>query len=443
MELTKDIGRAALEEMVIATLIQDQDAAGEILSELSERDFRYPEWQGLMLAAKRLHDEGLPIIEGTLLAFYGDEGKLFSAYADRAARTKTPEDFHWLISELKSRSMLDSIKAAAERLASAETMDEAATIVSRINELSSVRRGIKITRLGDAVQHYVDRLGKEKPEFIRTGMRIFDDVVLLRKGMYWVIGGHASTGKTLLTLQIAQAMGSKYKVGYFSCETDEDKLAERTISYRAQIPSGKVARQNLTQAEIAQIIKVAKATQRLNVELVEASGMTAEDIRAITLARKFDIIFIDYLQNVKGQNPKATPYERASDTTRTLQSLSRTSKVLVIALSQLSRPETRKDGKLVQPTMASLRESGQIEQDADVISILYRQSMDNNQSNRIMKVVKNRDGELLDLLMAFSGATQKLEVIDRLHGGQSELVPLPENRGAQPPEDWKSAPRAF
>lgn len=443
MELTRDIGRAALEEMVIATLIQDQDAAGEILSELSERDFRYPEWQGLMVAAKKLHEEGLPIIEGTLVAFYGADGQLFTSYAEQAARKKTPENFRWLISELKQLSMLDSIKAAAERLSAVESMDEAAEVVSKINELTSARRGVKITRLGDAVQAYADSIGKEKPEFIRTGLRIFDDEVLLRKGRYCVIGGHASTGKTLLTLQMAQAIGGKYKVGYFSCETDEQELAERTVSYRARLDNKKVVRQSLTQAEVAQVIKVAKVVQRLDVHLIEASNMTAEDIRAVTLSRKFDVIFIDYLQNVKGQNPKATPYERASDTSRTLQALSRTGKVLVIALSQLSRPETRKDGKLVPPSMSSLRESGQIEQDADVIGLLYRQGVDDNSSNRILKVVKNRTGELLDLLLAFSGATQRLEVIDRLHGGKSDLMALPENAGCQPPEDWKTAPRAF
>ena len=164
MELTRDVKRAALEEMIIATLIQDQDAAGEILSELTERDFRYPEWQGLMVAARKLHAEGLPIIEGTLAAFYGAEGYLFSAHADQAARTKTPEDFRWLITELKELSMLDSIKAAAERLNTVESMDEAVEIVSKINELTSARRGVKITRLGDAVQAYADSIGKKKPD---------------------------------------------------------------------------------------------------------------------------------------------------------------------------------------------------------------------------------------------------------------------------------------
>ena len=439
MELTRDVKRAALEEMIIATLIQNQDAAGEILSELTEKDFRYPEWQGLMVAARKLHAEGLPIIEGTLAAFYGAEGYLFSAHADQAARTKTPEDFRWLIGELKQLSMLDSIKAAAERLNTVESMDEAAEIVSKINELTSARRGVKITRLGDAVQAYADSIGKKKPEFIRTGLRIFDDEVLLRKGRYCVIGGHASTGKTLLTLQLAQTIGSKYKVGYFSCETDDQELAERTVSYRGQLDNKKVVRQSLTKAEIDQVFKVAKSVQKLDVHLIEASNMTAEDIRAVTLSRKFDVIFIDYLQNVRGRNPKATPYERASDTSRTLQALSRTGKVLVIALSQLSRPETRKDGKLVPPSMSSLRESGQIEQDAAVIGLLYRQGVDDNSSNRILKVVKNRTGELFDLLMAFSGATQRLEVIDRLHNGQPSVAPSHE----EPPAEWKEAPRAF
>ena len=74
-----------------------------------------------------------------------------------------------------------------------------------------------------------------------------------------------------------------------------------------------------------------------------------------------------------------------------------------------------------------------------MIGLLYRQGVDDNSSNRILKVVKNRTGELLDLLLAFSGATQRLEVIDRLHNGQPSIVPSNE----EPPAEWKEAPRAF
>lgn len=438
MELTRDVKRAALEEMIIATLIQDQDAAGEILSELTERDFRYPEWQGLMVAARKLHAEGLPIIEGTLAAFYGAEGYLFSAHADQAARTKTPEDFRWLIGELKQLSMLDSIKAAAERLNTVESMDEAAAIVSKINELTSARRGVEIVTLGQAVQEYVDSIG-QKPEFIRTGLRIFDDEVKLEKGCYCVIGGLASAGKTLLALQIAQMISLKYKVGFFSTETGKNRIATRTIASRSGIGNKKVIEKNLSKAEVEQVKKVAKAVNRNNMEIIPASNMTANDVRAITLSRKFDVIFVDYLQNIQSSNPRATGYERATEVTKIFQGLSRTGNVLVFALSQLSRPETRKDGKLVPPSMSSLRESGQIELDADVIALVYRASVDDNTSNRIMKIVKNRDGELFDLLLRFSGATQRLEVIDRLYNGQPSTVPSDE----EPPAEWKEAPRAF
>lgn len=438
MELTRDVKRAALEEMIIATLIQNQDAAGEILSELTEKDFRYPEWQGLMVAARKLHAEGLPIIEGTLAAFYGAEGYLFSAHADQAARTKTPEDFRWLISELKELSMLDSIKAAAERLSTVENMDEAAGIISKINELTSARRGLEIVTLAQAVQEYLDSIG-QKPEFIRTGLRIFDDEVKLEKGCYCIIGGLPSAGKTLLALQIAQMISLKYKVGFFSTETAKNRIATRTIASRSGIGNKKVIEKNLSKAEVEQVKKVAKAVGRNNMEIIPASNMTADDVRAITLSRKFDVIFVDYLQNVQGTNPKATDYQRATEVTRKFQNLSRTGDVLVFALSQLSRPETRKDGKLAPPSMASLRESGQIEQDADVIALMYRQSVDDNSSNRIMKIVKNRDGKLLNLLMAFSGATQRLDVIDRLHDGQPSVAPSHE----EPPAEWKEAPRAF
>ena len=349
------------------------------------------------------------------------------------------DDIDYYVRLLKTSSQLNRINRAAYELAYCESMDDAVRLVSRINELTSARRGVKITRLGDAVQAYVDSIGKEKPEFIRTGLRIFDDEVLLRRGKLFVVGGYPSSGKTLLTLQMAQQMGGKYKVGYFSYETDDQDMATRAISYRSGINNKKIVLQNLTKAEQEQVRKVSKITQRLNVEIIQASGMTGGDIRAITLSRKYDVIFVDYLQLVETTNRRASNYERASEASRMLQSLSRTGNCLVVALSQLSRPETRKDGKLVPPTMSSLRESGQIEQDADVIALLYHENMDDNSSNRIFRVAKNKGGEWLDLLMAFSGAAQRLEVIDRRHNGQASVVPSNE----EPPAEWKEAPRAF
>ena len=192
------------------------------------------------------------------------------------------------------------------------------------------------------------------------------------------------------------------------------------MSYRSGVHNKKILRHDLTDAELAQLRKAAKATAKMDVELIQASGMTAEDIRALTLARKYDVIFVDYLQSVRGQNPRGTMYENVSEISRTMQTLSRTGNVLVVALSQLSRPETRKDGKLVQPNMSSLRESGQIEQDADVIALLYPENMDDNRSNRIFRVAKNKDGEKLDLLMAFSGYQQRLEVIGHRHKGSED-----------------------
>lgn len=442
MELDRDIGRAALEQMVIAALIQSPKASGVILPELSERDFRYPEWQGLMIAAKKLHEDGLPIIEGTLVAFYGKDGQLFSAYAEQAAKTKTPENYHWLVRELRQRSTLDSIKAAAERLSAVEDMDEAATVISKINELTSSRRGVEIISLSDAMQRYVSGLGGDPPEFIKTGLRIFDDEVKLERGCYCILGGLPSAGKTLLTLQIAQTIGAKYRVGFFSCETSSRRMATRAISSRSGISNKKIIEQDLTKAEMAQVAKIAKSAKNLQLDIVQASGMTADDIRAITLSRKYDVIFVDYLQNVLSSNPRATSYEKATEVTQKFQLLSRTGNVLVFALSQLSRPETRKDGKLIPPSMASLRESGQIEQDADVIALLYRERVDDNSSCRIMKVVKNRDGELLDLLLAFSGSAQSMSVIGRCNIGALSKFGAPD-KDEDPPSAFTSPKLSF
>ena len=440
-----------LQNIVLGSMIVHPNTVGPALAELQPEDFTTAATQGIFLTIRKLHGQQAPVNHFSLVAELGAEYEYYINLAAMAAVS----DIGYYVGKLREVSRLAAIQKAGSDLMDSEDLDQAAAVVSRINQLSSARQGVKITSLGDAARAYVESIGKTKPQFIKMGLRIFDDEILLRKGRFCVIGGYPSSGKTLLTLQMAQYVGQKYKVGYFSFETDDWDIAVRTLSARSGVYNKKVMQQDLNDADREAIRKAAEAMQGLQVELIQATGMTADDIRAITLSRKYDVIFIDYLQNVEGSNPRATNYEKVSGVSRSLQGLSRGGNVLVMALSQLSRPEPRKDGKIVPPNMSSLRESGQIEQDADVIALLYPEDMDDNSSNRVFKVAKNKDGEKLALNLAFAGATQRLDVLGRRTREQtakkqeyrardgSGYIVIPEGKGPQPPESFTQQKMAF
>lgn len=438
-----------LQNIVLGSMIMFPDTVGPALAELQEGDFTTVATQGLFQAIRKLHGLRAPI---NLFSMSAELGKEYEYYINLAVTVAT-RDITYYVGKLRDVSRLTAIQRAASDLMDCADLDGADKLISKINELSSARRGVQITTVGQAVRKYMDSIGKTRPEFIRMGLRIFDDEILLRKGRYFVIGGYASSGKTLLTLQMARHVGQRYKVGYFSFETDDWDIAVRMLSSESGVYNKKVMRQDLNDADKAALEESAKKLDYLKVELVQATGMTADDIRAITLSRKYDVIFIDYLQDVEGSNPRATSYEKVSAISRKLQALSRTGEVLVVALSQLSRPEVRKDGKLIPPSMSSLRESGQIEQDADVIALLFAEDPDDNMSNRVFKIAKNKDGEKLDLSLSFAGATQRLEVLGRRRrpdpkkqiqaADGSGFMLIPEGRGAPPPESFTQQKMAF
>lgn len=438
-----------LQNIVLGSMIMFPDTVGPALAELQEGDFTTVATQGLFQAIRKLHAQRAPI---NLFSMSAELGREYEYYINLAVTVAT-RDITYYVGKLRDVSRLTAIQRAASDLMDCADLEGAETLISKINELSSARRGVQITTVGQAVRKYMDSIGKTRPEFIRMGLRIFDDEILLRKGRYFVIGGYASSGKTLLTLQMARHVGQRYKVGYFSFETDDWDIAVRMLSSESGVYNKKVMRQDLNDADKAALEESAKKLDYLKVELVQATGMTADDIRAITLSRKYDVIFIDYLQDVEGSNPRATSYEKVSAISRKLQALSRTGEVLVVALSQLSRPEVRKDGKLIPPSMSSLRESGQIEQDADVIALLFAEDPDDNMSNRVFKVAKNKDGEKLDLSLSFAGAMQRLEVLGRRRrpdpkkqkqaADGSGFMLIPEGRGAPPPESFTQQKMAF
>lgn len=139
--------------------------------------------------------------------------------------------------------------------------------------------------------------------------------------------------------------------------------------------------------------------------MVRSSSMTVEDIAAYTRAKRFDVIYIDYLTLI--QAPGRTEFDQATYISKALHRLAQDTGVTVIALSQLSRPES---GKVKPPTLASLRSSGQIEQDADIVMFIYREEPGMLRSRRILAVAKNKEGETGRVPLLFNGETQTFRV---------------------------------
>ena len=227
------------------------------------------------------------------------------------------------------------------------------------------------------------------------------------------------------------------RVGYFYYENNDKKLFDRLVALKAKVSFGKIKRFDLQEEDFEQIVAVQNALTAPALEFVDASGMTAADVRAMALSRRYELVVVDYLQKIPSSRGRRglSDFERVSEVSGDLQNLGRQTGTAVLALSQLSRP---KAGGVQEPGMHAFRQSGQIEQDADVALLLYKEAGKDQKTARVLKIGKNKEGEAnLAMRMYFDGDTQSF----------SRVFPAPEKqekprRKAQVSfwEGWKELP---
>ena len=205
-----------------------------------------------------------------------------------------------------------------------------------------------------------------------------------------IVAGRPSMGKTALATNIAYHVAQTYRrdpdsevavngavVGFFSLEMSAEQLATRIISERAYIPSERIRRGRIESEEFDRIVEVSQELQNLPLYIDQTGGITVAQLaaRARRLKRQRDVglIVVDYLQLLSGSSRRAAEgrVQEVSEITTGLKALAKELHVPVLALSQLSRQVEQREDK--RPQLADLRESGSIEQDADVVLFVFRE----------------------------------------------------------------------
>ena len=256
--------------------------------------------------------------------------------------------------------------------------------------------------IGELVDSYIRRLD-EKPRYIPTGIPVVDRYLNLSPGNLFIIGGRPSAGKTALSLQMACEQARRgFRVCYFSLETDPDTLTARIIANRLAVPLADVKAKTVPQSSLDDLAELHK----LPLFIRSASGKGAGWIKAQAQRMKAQVIFIDYLQLLTASKAKDR-YQQITSISIALHELAQTTGILVVALAQLNRNAAH-----ASPSTADLKESGQLEQDADAILLL---SADKEQYQAIL--AKNKEGKVGEIPLTFDKARQRfLAVTSELEG---------------------------
>jgi len=228
---------------------------------------------------------------------------------------------------------------------------------------------------------------------ISTGLRDLDSRMGgLQRSDLVVLAGRPAMGKTSLATNIAYNIASAYQselqadgthktvnggvVGFFSCEMSAEQLATRILAEQTEISSSAIRRGNITQTEFDKIRDYTIRLQNLPLYVDETGGLSISQLtaRARRLKRQkgLDVIMVDYIQLLQGSGKRSdNRVQEVTEITTNLKALAKELNVPIIALSQLSRQVESRDDK--RPQLADLRESGSIEQDADVVMFVYRE----------------------------------------------------------------------
>lgn len=246
--------------------------------------------------------------------------------------------------------------------------------------------------IGELVDNYIRRLD-EKTEYVPTGIAVLDRNLHLSPGNLFIIGGRPSAGKTALSLQIACEQARRgFRVCYFSLETDPDTLTARIIANRLAVPLADVKAKTVPQSDLDDLAELHK----LPLYIRSASGKGAGWAKAQAQRMKAQVVFIDYLQLLSDGKAKDR-YQQITGISIALHELAQTTGILVVALAQLNRNAAHS-----APSAADLKESGQLEQDADAILLL---SDDGEQYQAVL--AKNKEGRVGEIPLTFDKPRQR------------------------------------
>ena len=305
----------------------------------------------------------------------------------------------WVTALLEHRA-LERFQALAVQAASpATSYEDLADLYGRMGQaLDTDHPGEDFTPLGDLIDDYIRNLDQQ-PDYIQTGIGPLDRNLHILPGNFILIGGRPSAGKTALSLQIAVEMAKQgRKVCYFSLETSPQILAQRIIANQLYAPLEQVKTKKVPAAELDGLSKLRK----LPLYIRSASGRNVAWIRAQALRMKAQVVMVDYVQIIRPDR-SGDRYQAITQISIGLHELAQTTGMVVMGAAQLSRNAAH-----TLPTNADLKESGQLEQDADAVLLLG-----NAEDGRSVCILsKNKEGRVGEIPLAFDKECQRfLEVV--------------------------------
>lgn len=429
------------EQAVLGSLLIDREAMVKIADTLLADDFYDPTHRLIFTAALSLFEKRQPIDLLTLVSELKSTKKIKdvggeSYLAELTDHTPTAAHVFEYSKIVKHKSTLRRLIAAGQSISGlgfeeakdiTEVLEKAEQKIFQVSGQFIDNKFVHIKSiLGEAFERISDLHADENRNALRgipTGWSKLDHLLSgLQASDLVVLAARPSMGKTAIALNIAQniAIDHKKSVGIFSLEMAKEQLVDRMFASLLQVNSHDLRTGNLAESDFDRMGGVIDQLSKANIFIDDAADCTALDIRAkarrLQMEHGLDLIIVDYLQLMRGSNPMNRVQE-ISDITRSLKAIARELHIPVLALSQLSRNVENRPTKI--PQLSDLRESGSIEQDADVVMMLYREEMYDEETDRQgiadIFIRKHRNGPVGKVELYFDKAKQRFFEMDSHH----------------------------
>ncbi len=413
------------EYAVLGSLLIDSDIVRPLLAEVREEDFQQPFNREIFRTARALFRAGKPVDPVTIRENL--KGKYTDYLVQLMEITPTSASWQEYAAILREKATLARAAVLGSNLSVARDLDACRDISAQLGQLLSDGRRLDAWTVPQLLDSFFESQAPEspKPEYVTFGLQVLDEGSYIELGDVVVVGGYPSDGKTALSMQMAWHMAKKYRVGFFSLETARKKLRDRMIAHAAGLDLADIKRRELDDADWEDLAKRQADFAKRDLTLVDAAGMSAADIETASRAYGFQVIFIDYIQLVAPEKSSGgTRSEQVAAISRALHTFAQKTGTLVVELAQLTRQDKKIDkfGNEIRrdPTMQDLKESGQLEQDADMILLLFRPGPKDKgpdgqelseEDHRLLKIGKNKEGRWGDWVLYFDGGKQTFSLV--------------------------------
>lgn len=405
------------EQSVLGAIISQPSVLSDVIELIKPEYFYNEQHKALYSIMLQMNSMSLPVDIVTVLneaekqhifdspaegrRYLAEIGNLLPSTSNIQSYCKIVADKYFLRSlSYVARAILDDVQSGEQ---DAQLLLDAAE--QKIYDIRQGRDVKGLVPLSDAIAEAYDRLGKisgpDKEKYVgaRTGFTLLDSITSgLNKSDLIIIAARPGMGKTSFAMNIATnvARRSEKEVVTFNLEMSKEQLATRILSTEALVESNTLRNGRITGEDWVKLATSAGYLSTIPLYIDDTASMTVQQMKAkLRRTKNLGLVIIDYLQLMESTSHSDNRVTVISEITRQLKVMAKELNVPVILLSQLSRAvESRTDKR---PMLSDLRESGSIEQDADIVLFLYREAYYNKESQRqnISEciVAKNRHGE--------------------------------------------------